>query len=112
MRTDEEVKAILIREKKRRDTIISVLAFFIVICIIVAICFTVLYFKSNDSDKKDEIIIYTDGGTIRNSNIHTNYSATNGDVTISSNAPIVGGIVVAGTCVLGGFLCLLYFVRK
>lgn len=112
MRTDEEVKAILIREKKRRDTIIAVLAFFIVICIIVAICFTVLYFKSNDSDKQDDIRIYTDGGEILNSNLYTNNSATNGNVTISSNAPIVGGIIVAGICVLGGFLCLLYFARK
>lgn len=112
-RTDDEVYQILISEKKkRRDTTVAVLAFLLVFSILVTAAVLVIYAKSNNKTVPDVVTIYTNGGSIENSNINTTDSATNGYVNKSNSASAIGGFTVAILITIGGFVCLLCYIRK
>ena len=114
MKTDEEVYKILIRDKNRRQvTAIAVLAFLLLCFIIAAIILSVLYFGSGEVIKQTEIQVYTDGGSIQNTNIDSYQSAANGDVNITSvNEPMVALISVCVVIFVVGVICLLHYIKK
>ena len=110
-RTDEEVYQILVSEKrKRRDTTIAVLAFLLILCMLVTAFVLVIYSKNGNAP--EHITIYTNGGSIENTNINTTNSATHGDVSVSDSAPAIGGFACAILITIGGFIWLLYYIRK
>ena len=114
MRTDEEVYKILVKEKSRRQvTAIAVLAFLLLCFIIATIILSVLYFGSGEVIKQTEIQVYTDGGSIHNTNIDSYQSAANGDVNLTSvNEPMVALIGVCVVIFVVGVICLLRYIKR
>lgn len=113
-KTDSEVYEQLVKEKSKvYKTIIIVLVILLFLFIIATTVLAVLYTEHAAIAKELEINVETQGGDLSESLINSNGSTVNGNIQVKDNtAIIIVAIICVTVIIIGGTICLLYFMIK